>query len=198
MVASNGGSRAAGVLVDDIAAMAAQLDRVRDLLREVRPILAARRGELGPLLAALGLNVFDDPRPTLTEHALAEFEATHSLRLPADYRAFLGEVGNGGPGPGYGMSELRAPFPQTTLDPRRLLPPDRVNTLVQIAGLGCGMEWQLVVAGPDAGNVWFHDEDGFAPCDPRRGFLDWYEGWLTATRRLGRVAPGAPGPDDDA
>jgi hypothetical protein len=78
------------------------------------------------------------------------------------------------------------------------LPPDRVNRLVPIAGLGCGMEWDLVVNGPDAGNVWYYDEDGFVPCDPRCGFLDWYAGWLTETLRLGRVAPGPGGPGDDA
>lgn len=170
--------------------LATQLDRVRDLIREVRPILVARRAELGPLLAALGHDVIEDLRPPLTGRALAEFEAAHSVCLPADYRAFLTEIGDGGPGPGYGMSRLGAPFPQTALDPGRLLRPDQVNSLVQISSLGCGMEWELVVVGPDTGNVWFHDEDGFAPCDPRCGFLDWYVGWLTETLRLGRVAPG--------
>lgn len=167
-----------------------QLDRIRELIREVQPILSARRAELGPLLIALGQYVSEDLRPHLTEKSVSEFEATHSLGLPADYRAFLLEIGNGGPGPGYGMSELRAPFPQTDLAPQAPLLSKEVNRLVQIAGLGCGMHWCLVVDGQDAGNVWYYDEDGFAPSEPRCGFLDWYEGWLMETLRLGRVAPG--------
>ena len=42
----------------------------------------------------------------LDELALAAFEAEHRIMLPQDYRLFLLEVGNGGPGPGYGLSPL--------------------------------------------------------------------------------------------
>jgi hypothetical protein len=176
--------------VGDAEGLTAQLTRVRDLLREVRPILLARRAELGPLLAALGQHVFDDFRPPLSEQALAEFEEAHSLCLPADYRAFLTDIGDGGPGPGYGMSELRAPFPQTALARARPARTEGVSRLISIAGLGCGMHWYLVADGHDVGNVWYYDEDGFVPSEPRCGFLDWYEGWLMQTLRLGRVAAG--------
>lgn len=178
--------------MDNIEGLASRLAGIRDLIHEVRPILAARRAELGPLLASLGQDVFEDLRPPLTERALAEFESAHAVCLPADYRAFLTEVGNGGPGPGYGMPELRPPIPQTALVPRRPPPPVEVNRLIPIAILGCGQVWGLVVAGPDAGNVWFFDMDGFAPSAPRCGFVDWYEGWLRETLRLGGVAPVPP------
>ena len=42
----------------------------------------------------------------LSEEAVAAFEARYNIVLPADYRAFLREVGNGGAGPGYGMCKL--------------------------------------------------------------------------------------------
>lgn len=37
--------------------------------------------------------------PTLAESELLAFEQQHGIRLPADYRVFLAEVGNGGLGP---------------------------------------------------------------------------------------------------
>jgi hypothetical protein len=184
--------------VDDIEGLASRLDGIRDPLHEVRPILAARRSYLGPLLTSLGQDVFEDLRPPLTGRALAEFESTHAVGPPADYRAFPTEVGNGGPGPGFGMPELRPPFPQTALAPRRPPPPGEVNQLVSIAILGCGQVRGPVVAGPDAGDVWFFDMDGVAPSAPRSRSVDWYEGWLKETLRLGEVAPGPLRPDDDA
>ncbi|MCA9606611.1 MAG: SMI1/KNR4 family protein, partial [Myxococcales bacterium] len=50
-----------------------------------------------------------DPAP---EDALAAYEAEHGVTLPAEYRAFLGQVANGGPGPDYGLNALGAvPMP---------------------------------------------------------------------------------------
>lgn len=41
--------------------------------------------------------------PTLSEDALRGIEATHGVALPDEYRAFLQQIGNGGPGPYYGL-----------------------------------------------------------------------------------------------
>lgn len=44
--------------------------------------------------------------PPLTEEAVRQFETTHRIVLPADYRGFLIHVGNGGAGPSYGHFKL--------------------------------------------------------------------------------------------
>jgi hypothetical protein len=44
--------------------------------------------------------------PRVTEARLAAFEKKHDVGLPADYRAFLKEAGNGGAGPFYGVFKL--------------------------------------------------------------------------------------------
>lgn len=71
------------------------------------------RGKLERLrLADPGLNTFGAIghryrfRPPLEERELLEFERRQEIRLPEGYRAFLRELGNGGPGPFYGIHPL--------------------------------------------------------------------------------------------
>src|SRR5262245_26584807 len=44
--------------------------------------------------------------PVLSEEELVAFERKHRITLPEEYRTFLREVGNGGLGPGDGLSPL--------------------------------------------------------------------------------------------
>ena len=53
--------------------------------------------------------------PTLPEQALAGFEREHGLTLPAEYRLFLAQAGNGGAGPYDGLVPLAAWRPELML-----------------------------------------------------------------------------------
>jgi len=53
--------------------------------------------------------------PTLSEEALSAFEREHKLTLPAEYRLFLAQVGNGGAGPEWGLVPLAAWRPELML-----------------------------------------------------------------------------------
>jgi len=80
---------------------------VEDLLRIVTPSLEELR-QLDPK----GARVFGAKRhryvlhPPLEEEAVLRFERKHSIALPADYRAFVIELGNGGAGPYHGVFKL--------------------------------------------------------------------------------------------
>jgi hypothetical protein len=82
-------------------------------------------------------------RPPLDEAAVAAFEERHGVVLPAEYRGFLREVGDGGAGPYYGIypldgtgmhsfdreererpGHLAAPFPHTAAWAPRWWGPD--------------------------------------------------------------------------
>jgi hypothetical protein len=141
--------------------------------------------------------------PTLTEEALAEFEAVHTIVLPPDYRAFLKLVGNGGAGPGYGMSPLAeglprnrgkygsrylsTPFEYTQPmgeDPDEELPFEdegggRFHGCLHLTHRGCGIEDFLIVTGPCRGQIWTDDtcsDGGIYPTAPNFG--QWYDQWL--------------------
>ena len=43
---------------------------------------------------------------------------------------------------------------------------------------GCGMNWHLIVTGPDRGVPWMLAGEGIQPLCPKRTFLQWYEDWL--------------------
>lgn len=63
-----------------------------------------------------------DLKPCLDETQVREIEEKHSFKLPDDYRRFIMEIGNGGPGPYYGLDPLEESFPalDLTKDPALL------------------------------------------------------------------------------
>lgn len=81
----------------DGATLEARIERIREGLREV----AARGGAVfGAEAHGFRLG------PPLPEAEVAAFEARHGVRLPAEYRAFLTRLGDGGAGPAYGLLAL--------------------------------------------------------------------------------------------
>ena len=115
-----------------------------------------------------------DPLP---EAVVADFEERHEVALPAAYRLFVVELGDGGAGPGYHLSQLSEachpgcgpghlarpspylPGPRYPEDweQRHEEPPGPGRTFLPgtltIAHHGCTLVTQLVVAGPARGRL---------------------------------------------
>jgi hypothetical protein len=147
-------------------------------------------------------------RKPLREPRVLAFEERHRITLPEGYRRFLIEIGDGGPGPPlYGLVPLgredRLPFrPEFMRGRQRLtfvtLPFPFTRTWIWEDGErsdegnveqvghgslylgtdGCGIEWRLIVTGPERGTIWNFSDVGISPTEPKRDFLRWYEDWL--------------------
>src|SRR4051812_13494492 len=120
----------------------------------------------------------------LSETVVADFEARHEAALPQAYRWFLTELGDGGAGPGYRLRRLAdacgegcrpghlvqaspyLPGPRHLNDweQRYEDPPGPNRTFLQgtlrIAGHGCSLYTQLIVAGPARGRLFNLDDEG--------------------------------------
>ena len=147
----------------------------------------------------------------LSPAAIEQFEQRNGIKLPSEYKAFLLHVGNGNEGPYdswllYFYDPLREVQPRTApvrLNADRVALPfpfseqwiweadpvspqgtsaDAQNGNICVAEGGCGMEWRLIVTGPERGNMWFFADVGICPTVPRRDFLAWYEAWLDGKR----------------
>jgi hypothetical protein len=165
---------------------------MKEQLSRIRAKLASRR---------LVLN------PPATEKDVATFEQRHGISLPAEYRLFLTQLGNGGAGPPeYGLVPLGEPATDMLLEERavwtelphvqRAFPFTKhwvwedgqtsdegteehiAYGSIFIGNDGCGMYWHLIVTGPERGTPWMLCGEGIQPVCPRRGFLQWYEDWL--------------------
>ena len=74
-------------------------DETRSALQRLR--------QRGALDAIFGARKHEFVRnPCLSDREVTDFENTHGLSLPHDYRSFLISVGNGGAGPAYGVFKL--------------------------------------------------------------------------------------------
>lgn len=133
--------------------------------------------------------------PRISESTLVDFEAVHEIVLPPSYRAYITALGNGGPGPHYGVTPLCLdlprvghPFPfetATEIDDDAFDElPDALDGAVHLAEVGCGTYALLVVCGVAAGQVWYDAryEGGIDPAvDPSSGLpLSFDQWWLGA------------------
>ncbi len=143
--------------------------------------------------------------PPLTEREVSAFEAEHGIRLPASYRTFLLEIGDGGAGPSYGLlsladayHEVSDGFPGFLKAPSPFVPgrwydddwwdafcgpdgePDPVQGTLAVVHHGCTSYTHLVVSGAGRGRLVNVDLNGFpAPYVLEDAdFLTWYERWL--------------------
>ncbi|MFF0433013.1 SMI1/KNR4 family protein [Streptomyces sp. NPDC004327] len=83
--------------------------RVRERVRAL--------AELDPRCARFGADTHRyGMRPPLPETEIRRFEAAHGIVLPAAYRAFVAEVGDGPAGPDHGLMPLAVPRPEAETD----------------------------------------------------------------------------------
>lgn len=145
--------------------------------------------------------------PVLSEAELAVFEAAHGVLLPEAYRFFLKHLGNGGGGlaalgtaPAYvggpkgywtRLPDIGRPFPFTCGWHWEVGDESEEGEMEQVSygslwlGTdGCGMDWHLIVTGPERGYVWWVSGEGILPTNPKRDFLRWYEDWLDGIELL--------------
>jgi SMI1 / KNR4 family (SUKH-1) len=147
------------------------------------------------------LRVFGAPahgyrlNPPLSEAGIKAFEADHGITLPEEYRRFLRVIGDGGPGPAYGLLTLAAAA--ESVDPRSPFPfaqassgsPDDVLDrwsdepfgVLELCDHGCAIYSYLVVNGPPHGTIW--NGSGIDVQPTELGFLEWYRQWADASLR---------------
>jgi hypothetical protein len=180
----------------------ADADHVR-LGRIAEKLAAARAVPMPPTAFGAPQHGFKvgDPLP---EAEVAAYEERHEVALPAAYRLFVTELGDGGAGPGYHLSRLSAacytgcqpghlarpspylPGPRYPGDweRRHEEPPGPGRTFLSgtltIAHHGCALVTQLVVTGPSRGRLLNVDYEGSTGpyVVEDAGFLVWYERWL--------------------
>jgi hypothetical protein len=143
-------------------------------------------------------------QPRATEVEVAAFEQRNHVSLPADYRDFLLQIGNGGAGPAHGvfplgtyedealpdyiLAALRSPFDDAVAE--RWDADEDVDQHVMQGALiigteGCARWFWLIVTGPSAGQIWFDARtDGHPPkqlidknAEPI-SFRAWFDSWL--------------------
>ncbi|MDR6321230.1 SMI1/KNR4 family protein [Actinoplanes couchii] len=155
-------------------------------------------GVLGELRAALG------DGDALGWPAVHAFEERHGVVLPEPYRSFVAEISDGsglGP-PDHGLlgladlpsdwgsdgseRDLAGSFPLTgpwlwegdEEEPGE----ERLRAVFDDGSIvlgtdGCGMNWHLIVTGPQRGHVWHISGEGAMPVGAEPGFAGWVRRW---------------------
>lgn len=131
----------------------------------------------------------------LSEETITEFEECCNIRLPEAYRIFLKKVGNGCDDCCLNRLEeierkdLSHPFMLEDFwlweeDDREAdiiqqeMEANVYQGEIELADMGCGMSYNLIVTGKCRGEVWNFTDVGVQPCCERQDFLGWFELWL--------------------
>ena len=180
--------------IDDIDDIDACLNRIREKLKEVQRLKPVGFG-------------WESHRyrldPPLEERILTEFERAHGVTLPAEFRRFVLELGDGGAGPAYGLqpyqnwgqwrseqetntAALECPIRPGMGDSRPLAPRsseiwhELLRGTIEIVCEGCSFSIVLIVTGEYRGRVVRvnTEDDGYPYVTDDPDFLAWYERWL--------------------
>jgi hypothetical protein len=149
----------------------------------------------------------------LTESELRAFEQEHQIQLPADYRFFFREAGNGaatrstqrllgvncGAGPDYGLFPLdeavancdlrqTCPFPGSSTGEYHPIKEEWGDEepwpgMLEIGYSGCDYFTYLVVNGPAYGTVWQASLTELLIFNTGLSFEEWYRRWMESLIR---------------
>lgn len=175
-------------------------EKLERFLRKVKKAGSGKYESYGTRRHCFQLN---DPLP---EEDVAAFEKAQGVILPAEYRLFLTEAGDGGAGPYNGISPLKtwdmwleeesqeegflsSPCPliyekAIRDDWASLVPPywdEWCRGTICISDMGCTYTARLIVSGESRGRVVYVDANGtrIRPYFVRDlTFLDWCERWV--------------------
>ena len=120
-------------------------------------------------------------RPVAQESEVVAFERAMGVRIPEDFRDFILQVCNGGPGPGYGMSGLpirvkkvNDNFQMKAFDPNDAA----MDGCLELSNQGCGIYDYLVIHGDPAYYGKVVSENGFGEVFIGPNFWEYYSDWL--------------------
>ena len=168
-----------------------------DFIAQAKTIVA-RLEKLDQRRVAFGAGRYDYrfPAPLAIEQVEA-FERRYATALPVPYRRFITELGNGGPGPYYGVTPLNSnspqllePFPYAQATEFDDETPDElwdatIPGAIQVGEYGCATYFLLVLKGPNAGEVWWDArwETGISPYAGDVNYATTFDEWWLGTMR---------------
>ena len=133
--------------------------------------------------------------PCLKRTQVKAFEESYGVKLPKEYKAYLTQIGNGFDG-----ENAISPLEQAVFAPERITKrfnfreawiwenDEKVNEArkesalqngqLQLADMGDGRSYRLIVCGSAKGEVWEMTDIGISPHKSGGDFLDWLEEFL--------------------